>query len=99
MIPAQLYLRGFRSRPERLGDRLDAMCAEGLVNGGERGSSDHELSAGLRLELAADEQRAVFDLGDSLALEGLDQVRGKLRIGRQLLADLLEQFLDHLDVG
>ena len=69
------------------------------MHGRQRGAADHRLLARLRLELGPDDQRAVLDLGDALALERLEQVRREFRVGRNLLADLLEDLADLFDIG
>jgi hypothetical protein len=70
-----------------------------LLHAGEHGLADGELLAGVRFELATQDDHVVLDRADALALEALEEVRGELRIVGELLPDLLEELLHLVDVG
>ena len=65
----------------------------------EKGAAaDDELLAGLRHHLHAQLDRVIAELLDALHLQGLDDVVADLGVGREVLADLLDQLLRLVDV-
>ena len=58
-----------------------------------------ELLAGLGHHLEPELDRVVAHLLDALHLQGLEHVRGDLGIGRELLADLLDELAHLVEVG
>src|SRR4051794_27566006 len=78
---------------------LDAVLVEGLLDHGERAAADHELLVWLRHHLEPKLDRIVSELFDALHLQRLEDVRRELRVGRELLADRLDELFRLLDIG
>src|SRR5438128_11811024 len=86
-------------RCQWLWDGLNAVFLKCLLHGDQNGAANHEVFARFRLEFGPYDQRAVLNLGNSLALEWLEQISSKFRVGRNILADLLENLADLVDIG
>ena len=100
--------RLLRDRSARLaaagdGDRregeLDAVGVEGLLDQAISAPPDDELLARLGHHLHPNLDREIAELLDALHLQWLDDVRGELRLGHDLLAHLLDHLLDLGEVG
>ncbi len=54
---------------------------------------------GFAVNFGLDDQRAVLDLADPLALERLNKVSGKFEVSGNVLPDLLEKSANQFDIG
>lgn len=77
----------------------DAVLRERSLDRGIGLAPDQELPTGLGRELGLDDERAVVDRVHPLRVEGREKILTQCRMLRKVLADLLENLLDLLDVG